>query len=192
MTIDQTSWQELDSRVNEMKQSPYAKYDERWKIISEHSLTPRGIYQLHEEGLEVVKLYHSPSFIGTYHKTPREKHGEIWINAHLEAYARDVTLFHELGHAWFDARTGYYFPDLVGQHPQAESNQIIIEWLARQWRATPSLLLQAVSTFRLKEYIYDRVSYDAFSKPQKVSRQVHFPFYEECSLTKGKTMMDGT
>ncbi len=191
MTVDQASWQELESLVTEMKQSSHAKYDDRWEIISDHPLTPRGIYQLHQEGLE-LNFYRISSTIGTYYKTPREKHGEIWINANLERYARDVTLFHEVGHAWFDSITGYCFPDQVGQHPQAESNQIIIEWLARQWRATPSLLLQAVSIFRLKKDIYDKTSYEAFSKPQKPSRQVNFPFYEECSLLRGKTMMDGT
>ncbi len=190
MDVSQASWQDLETEIDEIK-SLYGKYDDRWKIIEKHPLTTREIYQLKEEGLE-LKFYHFSSLIGQYHKTPREKHGEIWINANLERYARDVTLFHELGHAWFDARTGYCFPDKLGQHPQAESNQVIIEWLARQWRATPSLLLQAASSFGLKEHIYDKASYDAFAKPQKASTQVHFPFYEECSLARGETMMDGT
>ena len=191
MNVSQASWQNLENEINEMKKSRYAQYDDRWKIIEKHPLTTRGIYQLKEEGLE-LKVYHFSSLIGQYHKTPREKHGEIWINANLEAYPRDVTLFHELGHAWFDSTMGYCVPDKLGQHPQAESNGVIIEWLAREWRATPSLLLQAVSSFGLKEYIYDRASYDAFAKPQKVSRQSHFLFYEEHSLGRGKTMMDGT
>ncbi len=190
MDFNLVNWRELEAYVNDLKKSPYVKYDNRWEIIGKYPLTTGGIYQLQSEGLK-LEFYRFSSTMGMYRKSPREKCGEIWINANLEGYARDVTLFHELGHAWFDFKAGYCFPDLLGRHPEAESNQAIIEWLGRQWRATPSLLLQAVSSFGLKGQIYDKASYEAFAKPQKPSEQFHFPFYEECSFTQRKTMMDG-
>ncbi len=186
------SWRDLDEFVN----NSFAENDFHREIIRRHPFTIESINYLCRKGLEVGTGNLSIGFNGSYIPASENNRSHIFLNSRLKEYARDISLFHELGHAWYDQSAKFPFPDsaLSQKEERHIRNGAIIEWLARQWRATPDLLRHAVHSFCLPEQIYDRASYEAFNLQEIEERQLTFSFYQRstpqiCPFTE--TIMDG-
>ena len=181
----QALWQDLNVFVKKS----IAKDDFRWQIIKEHPFNLDSIDQLLEKNFNITLFKEKENQYGYYLGGPAFLRPGILLNQRLINYPRDLTLFHELGHAWYDHTANFPFPDLWSPLEERHiRNGAIIEWLARQWRATPNLLRHTIHSFGLKEYIYDRASYEAFAPKEQ---QLGFPFYDkEKSSFFRETMMD--
>src|SRR3989338_4092958 len=85
-----------------------------------------------------------------------EKQRQILLRRGLSCYQRDVTVFHEFSHIFYDYIAGSAF--------NKSEKEIIAEWTARRTRRNHKLLRHAIRSFGLEPSIYDASSYKAFSR----------------------------
>lgn len=156
------SWEELNTYVSILlRRVPYMdiwgtpRFDrDIWRRIILEPFNPDSIDRLTRQGWKVVL----DDLESDGYALPRVR--EILLNRRLGLYQRDLTLFHELMHAWFGDELGG--KNHVMDHKLAEESEAIAEWLARQYRADPELLRHTVLSFGLEPGVYDCISYEAF------------------------------
>ena len=172
------SWEILNAVFERIRRRPFWSRPQRpedfWGRIESHPLTPAAIQKLVSDGLGLRILSPESELWGAYLPPNR-----ICLKTSLKPYERDKTLFHELCHAM-------YRQELVGLNDRLsappslrQENEIIVEWLARQFRADPQLLREAINIFDLEPKVYDWASYQAFPgyRPFEIDeRQFALPF----------------
>lgn len=187
--IAKMSWEELDSFVHQ----ELSTQDFRWDLLRDYPFTEKVAAIFLRSQIRLILADSLNQLDGFY--LPREKDTKsmIFLNAELREYRRDLTLFHELGHAWYHFAADYDFPDSNSSFIDRDCiNGAIIEWQARQWRATPPLLQAVVRTLGLEEQVYDQASYDAFATSEEDAGQLYFSFYQKCRTRDLGVDMDGT
>lgn len=159
-----------------------------WYEADNRVITADDIYALANKGWEVQldTLDPSSGFVIT------EPVKIILISDIDTGYIRDKVLFHELCHIIY---TSQQLIDLHSSEGDVghRQNNFIAEWLGRQLRADPSLLKAAVYGFNLKPFIYDRISFIAFSdEPYHHDLQIPLPGLKEytASLAINQTFVD--
>lgn len=147
------SWKELQGFVEEDKRYAgwlYHLFERR--PFTKESLGVLSRRRIMELRFEDIEDYGNLGFF--------EGRDIITLRNGLDPFQRDVTLFHELMHAWYYP----YLDDFCSKEDDARAlrNGARTEWLARNARARPDLLREVVGFFLLKKEIYDFVSYHAF------------------------------
>ncbi len=126
LTPHLASWHDLDEFVN----NEIAKDDFRWKIILDHPFTLNSIDKLLENNFDITLFDGKERQYGYYLGGPAFTRPGILLNKQLTNYTRDLTLFHELGHAWYDQSVKFPFPDCFNPPEERHiRNGAIIEWL---------------------------------------------------------------
>ena len=173
------SWEELDSFVRQELDT----HDFRLDLLREYPFTESVAAIFLKSQITLIVAESLDKLDGFYLPREKDKKYRIFLNAKLREYNRDLTLFQELGHAWYHFVANYDFPDSNSSFIGRDFiNGVIIEWQARQWRATPPLLRTVVRTLGLEEQVYDQASYDAFVKPEEDMGQLYFSFYSQCPV----------
>ncbi len=117
-----------------------------WKIVAKDQVKLERIFD------GVIETFNLTSQMGFTFSSDKE----IIINKTKNAYKRDKVVCHELTHVLLKAihfeefDIGYIVPE------------ILIEYIARRFRANPVFLREAILTFNLPPQIYDRASLEAF------------------------------
>ena len=149
-----------------------------WNLIKEFPIDNGAINILVNMGWKVTPGYYRSLCV------PSKR--EIFLEKDLEPYQRDLTLFHEITHAWYEDDAS----DSPLSH-YAYENRVIAEYLSRILRKNPELLKHTVLSFYLKHYIYDLASYQAFHPyPSNLDIQLAFPFAEEYYKNLNRILMD--
>jgi len=165
-----SDWNTLDSFVNSVKEDE--KVGRILRRFKRNPITKKSIEKLVTDGWRV--LFKKIFFDGVINAK-----NQIIIDSTYfdDPYGRDVVLFHELVHIFHPEkifrRAG--FPEWSSSNPNYQ--ELLVEWLARQSRAKPTLLRSTIISFQLQPVIYDRVSYLAFNN----SRQLTFSFIDKGS-----------
>lgn len=167
------AWKRIDS---------YVQQDRRenawfWEKLDKRPFSCASLEELLSLGLKVEFLKLENAY-GWAESADREgiprKEASIRIHSPLRPYNRDKTLFHELMHVWH----GYPLNDgpRVRTKELQRKNTARTEWLARQARADPDILRYTLTRLRIKPWLYDQASYDAFHIFYKDSgRREDFP-----------------
>ncbi|MDP3728882.1 MAG: ImmA/IrrE family metallo-endopeptidase [bacterium] len=154
----QASWKTIDLYV----QHDHQKNSLFWEKIDVRPFTCGSLDQLITLGLQVefLKLEGAYGYARSQDKeTIPRKYANIQIHNLLRPYNRDKTIFHELMHVWH----GYSLDDGFDKKEHVQKiNTIRVEWLSRQARADAELLRHTLTRLRIKPWIYDKASYDAF------------------------------
>jgi hypothetical protein len=169
------SWSDLEWAVNLLRTSVrFGKKNETpnhrkiWGLLKTSPIDENAIGALIEDEWYVV--VEDINALG-YCSEARKR---IQIRSDLVGFSRDTTLFHELAHAFYNDEIDHY------KHGYVSENLIIIEWLSRKLRSDADLLRHTINAFDLEQYIYDKVSYEAFTDHiADLSRQKEFPFAKE-------------
>ena len=150
------SWTGLQEKISKIRDS-YPQNRQIWTTIHYAPITTKSIDKLISKGitLEVLENKFEKHEYGRYSSTSKK----IFLEAGLDGYERDTTLFHELVHAWYGKDL---YDNDIALFP--DDNNAIAEWLARQLRSNHKLLRYAIMAFGLEPQIYDRASYMAFSQ----------------------------
>ncbi|MBI5797899.1 hypothetical protein HZA98_03275 [Candidatus Woesearchaeota archaeon] len=147
------SWRELTDFVKEDRRYAgqlYRMFEKKpFTLGSLHLHNTKRIMELR---FEDIKDYGNLIFSGSK--------DTITLRSGLLPFQRDVTLFHELMHAWYYPYLNDFYSGEA--HARALRNGARTEWLARNARAQPKLLREVVCFFELKKEIYDFSSYLAF------------------------------
>ena len=134
----------------------YKRFRERpFTFLAFEELQTRGITLQHkalEHCVGEVEISSEGSCVISMHKD-------------LVGYQRDVTLFHELMHVWYNPLLNDS-PDLRNEQRRL-SNAARTEWLARRARMQPDLLRTVVEGLDLRGHIYDRISSLAFEESSR-------------------------
>src|SRR3989344_8163425 len=183
------SWEELDSFVRQELDT----HDFRLDLLRDYPLTERVAAIFLRSQITLIVAESLDKLDGFYLPREKDKKDRIFLNAKLQEYHRDLTLFHELGHAWYHFTADYSFPDCNFSFIDSEFiNGAIIEWQARQWRAKHPLLRTVIRGLGLEEQGYAQASYDAFVTPKEDMGQLYFSFYSQCPVRDLGVNMDGT
>jgi hypothetical protein len=73
-------------------------------------------------------------------------------------YERDESLMHELAHIFY----GHFNDSEYTLSVPYRQSEALIDWKARQWRANPTLLRKAITSFDLPPELYDLATAEAF------------------------------
>ncbi len=162
-------WDELNGYVLGLR-------DDRWKdkvfrLVREKPITPRSIDSLVADGWKVVEGDYTMT-----HLSVDGKNGLIEVKESLEGYKRDRDLFHEIVHAIYERTC---FSALLVDHwldiEECYRDLAFVEWVGRKARANVENLRVAIRGFKLRSYIYDRISYLAFVGKDGKSRWRELP-----------------
>src|SRR3989344_4663579 len=135
MGSENLSFQELERTVDEIRHKYWAK--NIFHLIEKLPIDEESVNILIEEGWYV--RHESFRYGSCHHKLKR-----INLNLNLKPYDRDLTLFHEIGHAWY----GEELNDGPREfHNHGREKCIIIEWLSVKLRANSDILKHAVLSF---------------------------------------------
>jgi len=168
------AWRALDKRVQSLLTL------RRYSSFATFRMETEKIEELVENW--TLSFEEKDGFLGSSHF----KKKKIKIRKNLRAYNRDLVFFHELVHAYCGT---HLLDDLSDQ--TNKNNSFLVEWLARKHRACPELLRCGVSAFKLKPFVYDRISLIAFPEVYTLSEeQVHLPFCYEKIWNRGIFMQD--
>jgi hypothetical protein len=175
------TYAEIGARVARIRET-YPQW-EIWGLISSRPITTNSIDSLILEGWAVGFSDNS-----SCHYQEKNITLLIDLEQYENSYQRDVTLFHEIAHAWY----GDALDDRLLRGARCHDDRTIAEWLARQKRAEPELLRYAILSFGLAPQVYDRASYEAFAGQADLDLQLVFPFAQEYYERLKPLLMDGT
>jgi len=159
---DRASFADLNKFVNEtfihLNKTSTAFKGSLWEKIREDPVSKRGIKGLEEKGWTVL------FDIIIYDGMCDFKNRKITIYNSLDDFSRDKSTYHELVHAYygnisFDGNM-WKAKDETADLEQRK-NRVLVDWYARQIRATPPLLAAIWETFNISPRIYDRASLSA-------------------------------
>lgn len=159
----QYKWTRLSKMVDEIRAAPGQYGYERYFGEFETTMMPetnwiRLLYLLGWE-VELKRLYKGECS-GLI--IPKKK--LIKIDNRMSNYERDVTLMHELVHAWFCKYFNETLPDdeppekkvvLTLAEMEQKRNSAVVEYIARRLRAQPPVLHAALKYFDIPVHIYD-------------------------------------
>ena len=150
------TWRQLQFFVSEDRR--YA--GKLWKELERRPFTIDSLEDIAERDIPII--FCNIEEYGRVEIAKRENEKTtIKIRKKLHPYDRDKTLFHELMHLWYEPYLAD--GDDVKHIDRRLRNAARAEYLASQARADSQLLHKAITVFKLKPYIYDKVSYDAFA-----------------------------
>jgi len=153
------NWNEL-SRYFRSNQSLTFLEKKEWFSVKPFNLNLEDI-------LRKTELILSPersSLLGNYYR------GEILINSILTGFKRDVTVFHELIHAYGHLVhndplcDNYSLMSDIDERKEIEENAVLVEYHARKMRAQPEILKMVIGYFGLIPNIYDQISFLSFQE----------------------------
>ncbi len=129
-----------------------------YKRFEQRPFTSESFEELKERGIE-IKFVSTKDYLGQVEIFPNGS-SIILMKEGIFGFERDVTIFHELMHVWYDPMLDDS-PNLKNEQ-RCLSNEARTEWLARRARAQPELLRIVIEGFDLKPEVYDKASCLAF------------------------------
>jgi len=159
---NELSWELLNTVYQKIRHKPNESYPQReadfWKKIESHPLTPASIQQLIKDGW---RLYYATP--GSHYGGAQFKSKSLFVDISIDPYERDKILLHEFVHIHYGKNLLNDSLQIDGHYNKLRhENRVIVEWLARQYRADPQLLRAAVLCFGLEPKVYDKASLEAF------------------------------
>lgn len=190
----ESSYSELSDFIQRefIQRNCTCRYSNRlWRKIQNNPVTTKGIESLKAQGFRLYFGDKYPDFYGVcdFHNK------ELWIRPDPDSYSEDKSICHETVHAYYGKISidGTYIRRLsVADSWIAKINkEAIVEYIARQIRATPSLLEAIWSTFDIQPRVYDRSSLLAMEIRNQKKGQLIFPSVSDLlDETFMSTLMD--
>ncbi len=147
-TVARISWLEIDKYYNLLRSQK--KDSKIWEFLEKYPISRNDFKELVKRGWKVSKELEYD-----FGRLDR-KNLKILIRKDLiPGYERDVTLFHEIGHIFYEN---------IDNSLSESENEIIVEWTARKARTNHILLRNAINCFGLEPAIYDLPSCRAYTK----------------------------
>jgi hypothetical protein len=165
-----SSYEEIKNRIEKQRDNKTSLsyfIDETFRVIERHPFNEDAIEFLLKEGwackFDIINCCRKDI------KTIKLDKDFILQGETYDFYDRDITLIHELHHAWYNQFEALFQPcltDKLGTIHEDE-NRLINEILSRENRAKPWILKKAVESFSLEPQIYDLASKIAFEDNPK-------------------------
>ena len=149
---NQSSWKTLDSSV--MRILHYHK--DLALFLESKPISREGVQELERSSVLRFAPLQERGLYGCFSRY--DTFCYIEVDESLKPFERDVVLMHELVHVWYGRQL-----DDAGTGILQQRNFLLVEWVARQWRADPMILRSVIDAFSLEAFIYDNASSEAFS-----------------------------